>query len=288
MCIPLFLSKRSDYVTNGREEDLHLEFKTAASVLNRDNRRNFAIAASGFANSEGGLIIWGVEARRDSEGIDRARGKPGINGLSRFLSALTEHTGTVVSPINDGVVHRAIAGIQPDWGFAVTLVPASDSGPHMAKLGEDRYYKRAGSSFIRMEHFDLADMLGRRPHPVLVLKHDLPHPQRWAGNRSRFFVNLSIQNQGRGSARAPYLALKLGGGYGIYEYGIDGNGHHGLPRLINTRDGIARFGGSGDIFVYPGTTLPVTAIMCEAADVPPDLVIDFQVCAEGTALVEGS
>lgn len=28
----------------------------------------------------------------------------------------------------------------------------------MAKLEEDRYYKRSGDSFYRMEHFDLEDM----------------------------------------------------------------------------------------------------------------------------------
>jgi hypothetical protein len=277
-----------DYVTNGREEDLHLDFKTATPALNRDDRRNFAVAASGFANSEGGLIIWGVEARKDSEGIDRACGKPGIAGLPRFLSALTEHTGAVVSPVSNGIVHRVIPGTQSDWGFAITLIPASDSGPHMAKLGEDRYYKRAGSSFVRMEHFDIADMFGRRPHPELVLKYDVPHAQRWGGNRSRFFVHLSIENQGRGSARAPYLALRLTPGYGIYEFGFDGNGHHGLPRLPIARDGLFRFGGSGDVFVYPGTTLPVTALVCETAEIPPNLVIHFQLCSESTPLIEGT
>ena len=40
----------------------------------------------------------------------------------------------------------------------------------MAKLGEDRYYKRSGDSFYRMEHFDLEDMFGRRPKPLLTLE----------------------------------------------------------------------------------------------------------------------
>ena len=37
----------------------------------------------------------------------------------------------------------------------------------MAKAGEDRYYKRSGASFYRMEHFDLEDMFGRRLKPKL-------------------------------------------------------------------------------------------------------------------------
>jgi hypothetical protein len=40
----------------------------------------------------------------------------------------------------------------------------------MAKLGEDRYYKRSGDSFYKMEHFDLEDMFGRRQKPNLGLE----------------------------------------------------------------------------------------------------------------------
>jgi hypothetical protein len=42
----------------------------------------------------------------------------------------------------------------------------------MAKFGQDRYYKRSGDTFRRMEHFDLEDMFGRRPRPKLELQID--------------------------------------------------------------------------------------------------------------------
>jgi hypothetical protein len=83
-----------------------------------------------------------------------------------FISRLNELTGLAVSPIVNGVKHKPIQ-TSPNKGFAVTLIPESDSGPHMAKLGEDRYYKRSGASFYRMEHFDIADMFGRRQRPSL-------------------------------------------------------------------------------------------------------------------------
>jgi len=39
-------------------------------------------------------------------------------------------------------------------------------------LGEDRYYKRGGDRFYKMEPFDVADMFGRRRAPVLHVGND--------------------------------------------------------------------------------------------------------------------
>jgi len=91
-------------------------------------------------------------------------------GLAGFLSTLNSLTGGAVNPDVPGVQHRIIESA-PDAGFALTLVPASDRGPHMAKCGEDRYYKRSGSHFIKMEHFDIEDMFGRRAKPNLEVCH---------------------------------------------------------------------------------------------------------------------
>ena len=56
------------FLRNGREEDLHLEFKTVSdNPFNKDDRKNFAKALSGFGNSAGGLVIWGVEERASQD-----------------------------------------------------------------------------------------------------------------------------------------------------------------------------------------------------------------------------
>jgi predicted HTH transcriptional regulator len=149
------------FIAEQREEDLHLDFKTSNPGLGtRGDRRNLAIAVSGFANSEGGLLVWGVDARPNSEGVDGASGANEIVSLGLFLSKLNQYSGDAASPIVNGIQHKKIV-VSGDRGYAVTFVPESDSGPHMAKLGEDRYYKRSGSQFLRMEHFEVADMFGR-------------------------------------------------------------------------------------------------------------------------------
>ena len=199
------------FVRGGREEDLYLDFKTVSDpgLKKRDDRKNFAIAVSGFANSDGGLVVWGVEARVDIEGVDCACGKSEISDISRFVSKLNEYGGSAVSPVVVGVEHKVLSIPGSDnKGFAATLVPASDSGPHMAKLGEDRYYRRSGSSFKCMEHFEVADMFGRRPKPLLRLAHHAERPRR-LGNREKYLITLNIENRGRGSARDSLFRFAL-------------------------------------------------------------------------------
>ena len=138
------------YVTSQQEENLTLDFK----LINRpdfshtDDKKTLARALSGFANSSGGLIIWGIDARKNEQKIDCAREAHEIRPLSLLLSRLNELTSRAVSPPIDAIRHKPISSGQ-DSGFAVTLVPESESGPHMAKLGEDRYYKRSGDTFYK-------------------------------------------------------------------------------------------------------------------------------------------
>jgi len=191
-----------------------------------------------------------------------------------FVSRITSLTGEIVSPIADGVVHKRIPE-SDDLGYAATLIPMSYSGPHMAKAGEDRYYKRSGDSFYRMEHFDIEDMFGRRKKPVLSLEHKAKFTHF---SRSPHYcectvlVLLSLANSGRGSAKAPYLSITVGEPYEIYKYGIDGNGRFGLPQLIRAR-GVSEYsyGASSDFIIHPNTNLAVTAIATKVTITDTDI-----------------
>ena len=53
------------------EEGLHLDFKQKTDnelpALSDDDRANLAKAISGFANTDGGLVIWGVKAKANNK-----------------------------------------------------------------------------------------------------------------------------------------------------------------------------------------------------------------------------
>ena len=283
----LTLDDIENFVNEGREEDLHLDFKLvkSADLKDREDRRNFARAVSGFGNSDGGLIVWGVDARQIAGDVDCAVAAPGVFGLKKFLAKLNEYTGAVVNPTLVGIDHRPIISAKNDHGFVVTFVPASDSGPHMAKLGDDRYHRRSGSNFVKMEHFEIADMFGQRPRPKLLLVHRSRGARR-IGNQFEVQVELGLENRGRGSAHAPYLVIRTRPPFQVNSFGFDGGTNHGLPLLLNPRDGSFRFGGSGDIFIHPGANYPVTVVLARYAggDPPPALDLEYEICAEGVAI----
>jgi predicted HTH transcriptional regulator len=56
-----------NFVAEQKEETLDLDFKAISNpeLKSHDDRRNLARAISGFANASGGLIVWGVDARKN-------------------------------------------------------------------------------------------------------------------------------------------------------------------------------------------------------------------------------
>jgi hypothetical protein len=146
----------------------------------------------------------------------------------------------------------------------------------MAKLGEDRYYKRSGDRFYKMEHFDIADMFGRRARPDLRLFVE----QTTFGEQQ---IVLGLENVGRGGAIAPYLEVTLPAGVKVDPKGIDGAGAFGLLRLPhggnNAHD--PRFGGNRSMVIYPGTKQDVARLK---GPIGKGHVYHYSVAAEGMPL----
>lgn len=272
------------YLEERQDEHLHLDFKLVddPQFSKRPDRRNFAIAASGFANADGGILVWGVDARRDGEGVDRVVALPGVRDASRLVSSLNHYTAQAVNPTVDGIQHRVIGGVSREAEqFVATLVPSSDGGPYMAKLGEDRYYKRSGDSFLVMEHYEVADMFGRRRRPVLEFVAEARGSE----------IIVGVRNKGRASAHAPYLSVYSAPPFHRSIYGVDGNRGEGLKYLpAQSRWNTWRFGGSGDVIVHPGVTLEV-ALLTSNNNVTPihseGVLIRYAIACDGQALIEG-
>lgn len=279
------------FVSESQEENLLLDFKTISKSDLSDpaDRRNLAAALSGFANASGGIIVWGVHARRRGpEQADVACGVKEIEDLALFLSRLNEQTAMCVRPSVDGVVHRAVGS--GNIGFAVSLVPESASGPHMALAREGKYFKRSGSAFLAMEHFEIADMFGRRQRPKLRLSVGLRSGGEMAGGGSVEHYGkliLLLSNEGRASAKHLYADIRVQQPYGIGQWGVDGNKNEGLPRMVPSDRQAVRYAGSGDHVLHPGVTMELAAISVFTANNPgvlPDLVVTAKVAADDLAL----
>jgi hypothetical protein len=142
----------------------------------------------------------------------------------------------------------------------------------MAKGGVDRYFKRSGAGFYRMEHFDIEDMFGRRKKAKLVLKPVIVRGGGSDGPQGRTLdlqVVLGIENTGRGSAKSPFLEISIRPPY-KFSTGILGN-----TRIFDLKELISaggpyqrRLGASSDAVIHPGTNPPrdyLSSAVCYAA-----------------------
>jgi Schlafen, AlbA_2 len=159
-----------EFILIRQSEELFLDFKRSANDgngkrLHDRDLNNLAKAISGFGNSEGGVIIWGVDASPDIDDADVAKARKPIKNVARFVSWLEGTVSGRTVPAHIGVQNHPIY-IGSGNGFVATLIPKSERAPHQA-IPEEKYYMRAGSNFVPVPHGVLAGMFGRRPQPIL-------------------------------------------------------------------------------------------------------------------------
>ena len=160
------------FITEQISEELFIDYKRTANdgdeaKLNQNDRENFARAIAGFGNSEGGVIVWGVDCRNDSERGDVPSGKFPLKNPKRFASHLEGAASGCTLPPHSGVKHHVIEVSGIGAGFVVTYVAKSMFAPHQCIVGKykNRYYIRVGSNFELASHGLLAGMFGRQPTP---------------------------------------------------------------------------------------------------------------------------
>ncbi len=162
-----------DYIVTRQPEELFLDFKRsgdngAGRTLHQDDRKNYAKAISGFGNSEGGVIIWGVDCSVDCDGADVAKARFPIENVERFLSLLQGAVSNSTIPAHSRVENYGIRQEGKQSGFVVSLIPKSMNAPHQV-INNLQYYMRSGSSFSPVPHSVLSGMFGRRPQPKVFL-----------------------------------------------------------------------------------------------------------------------
>jgi len=258
------------FVGERQEEHLSLDFKTAGhDFTSGGDKRNFAEVLSGFSNSAGGIVVWGVATQKDKNGNDVATQLKPIAAIDAFVARLQEFTPLLVSPANADVAHRALRRADGS-GFAATFVPESVAGPHMALGGHDRYFKRAGDRFYRMEHFDVADMFGRRQRASLEVAFDVSGGvslQGPDGTKRRVHVAVNLTNVGRASVAAPFVRLHTDEPFEIRRYGTSSRAH-GEAQFEAFPDGSRTLAlvASATVLLHPKMTLPVAEIASEIWD----------------------
>lgn len=163
-----------EFIINQQTEELFLDFKQAVSVgknfvtLHRDDRKNLSKAISGFGNSEGGVIIWGVDCARDNEIGDVAKAKVKVKNVHRFLSWLENAISGCTIPSHNKVRNHIISCDKNGDGFIATYIPKSELAPLMSTTN-GAIYIRSGSNNVPAPYSVIAGMFGRYPQPNIEL-----------------------------------------------------------------------------------------------------------------------
>lgn len=287
------LEELDRYITEKQEENLNLEFKTVNHPNYNDQNREFdkkniAEVFSGFANSNGGIAIWGIKAKKNTSGQDIASELSQINELTKFLNTLNKLEGQAVVPIITGIEHVKIEIENTDTGFIKSFIPASSSAPHMALYAGKHYYKRSGDSFYQCEHYDIMDMFSRKRSPILKLQTQI-RPRRNKPRNTVYEVLISIINEGKSMAKFPYLAMNLSQDFNPNEYGLDGKGSCGLQKVRNNMRFRYNYAGGNGIVIYPDVILDIDIIetVVTLNDPPNDLKINYLLGAENMENIYG-
>lgn len=206
-----------EFIETRAVEELFLDFKRSSDDgnsrrLNPNDRNNLAKAISGFGNSSGGIVVWGIDCSADDDGADVARAKVSINNVQRFLGNLQGAVSGCTIPPHNGVEHHAIVIDGGDKGYVVTYIPASENAPHQV-VGRLQYYIRAGSDFVPAPHQLLAGMFGRRPQPHVFHMFTIS-PAKNDGQSLIFEYGIVVMNGGPGIARDLFFTAMIHEGLG--------------------------------------------------------------------------
>lgn len=198
-----------NFILSRQSEELFLDFKCSADNgsrqhLDNNDRQSLADAISGFGNSEGGVIVWGIECRNVKDRGDVPCSKVKIQDPPRFVSWLESAVSGCTIPPHSGVRSHAVLMPEQAAGYVVTLIPKSDHAPHQV-VGSLKYFMRAGSSFVPVPHAVLAGMFGRRPQPKVHASFLLGPPSFVQEAKLKLSTSFLIFNQGPGIANDLFM-----------------------------------------------------------------------------------
>lgn len=199
-------------VEERQQEYVQLEFKrksdSSHGSFNDDDKRTLGEALSGFSNSAGGLLIWGIDARKGDDGIDCAQAVQPISEIAKFRAQATTLIGQFLMPRHDGIrVESVTCSEDASKGYLLVEVDRSERRPHRSEAkGKKGYYKRVGDSFFEMEHYDIEDAFKRFGSPKISVRWSKELAVTSPGERT-YRLNVALHNESSTSARYPYLNI---------------------------------------------------------------------------------
>lgn len=155
------------YITDGVEESLTLDYKEARSLVKTDGKKaEITKDVSAMANSAGGIILYGVAEFQDQA---RKHLPERIDPIDRtqITKEWLEQVISNIRPKVDGVIiHPVALNTAPNHAVYVVEIPQSSTAHQAA---DKRYYKRFNFESVAMEDYEIRDVMSRGKYPNLEI-----------------------------------------------------------------------------------------------------------------------
>ena len=184
-----------------------LDFKGSAKGKPEDNsvKENWAKTLSAFANTEGGVLIWGIDARPDpATNVDAAIALSLVPDTGALVTRLKTLLPTVTDPPVQNVRIEAYNTTAPE-GFVVCYIPQSSFKPHRSEPNKQFYIRVADHCFQPSVSW-LRKMFMPEIRPLLVPFVEI-HPKVISGGGQEVRFNVFLGNEGFGTAYETFIIL---------------------------------------------------------------------------------
>jgi len=186
-------------VQNNILENKELEYK-ACGALQDEHKDEISKDVSSFANSAGGVIIYGIKEVEEGKTL-RLELDEGFDINDRINKEWLENViYSRISPKIDDIFIKPIE-VSPEKVIYVVVIPQSTTA-HMA--GNYRYYKRRNFKSEPMEDYEVRDVMNRQKWPYLQMRLTAP---REISINNNFTLRVLVRNLGE--IMVKYFAVRI-------------------------------------------------------------------------------
>lgn len=142
-------SDLQELINNGEAEGLYLECKApGAPQLTRDIKSQLGRAVSGFSNTPGGVIIWGVSTtKHEHSGLDFLSQIEPIGNCKLFARQVERAIPTLTTPSVTTAETKVMLQNKTDTrGVVITYIPKLIGDPTPSNI-DNIFYFRSGDDF---------------------------------------------------------------------------------------------------------------------------------------------